>query len=136
MIFGKPKHFYMPKEYLVRCRADIVLYLELKDQNVDYYIEAYDYFLDHPTEYDGATIVKDLIDVYIDLPAMRHDYDYVVNLKKYKGLKWIVKKLTYDFDYGKNIEKMGKGIWTPYMRSFGLWLSTPLYWLGQKLKAF
>ena len=136
MIFSKPKFFHLSRFFLLKARQEIEMYLDLKGMIKDYYLEAYDYFMDHPTKYDGATMVKDLNDVYIDLTAMRHDYDYIVELPKHRGWEWLVEKVKIDFRYGKNIEMMGKGTWGAYSRVFGLWLSTPFYLIFKWLRLF
>jgi hypothetical protein len=41
------------------------------------YLQAFDFFCQNPTEFDGATIVKDLVDLNgLDLDAMLHDFQY------------------------------------------------------------
>ena len=43
------------------------------------YKEAYFYFCQNPTEYDGATIVHDRYNIDgLDLPSMLHDYLYII----------------------------------------------------------
>ena len=69
-------------------------------------MNAYNYFTTHPSEFDGATIVKDLVDFgELDLDAMLHDYDYITGSNRN-----IVKKFKADLKYIKNMEKNGKGI--------------------------
>ena len=129
-IFGDGKFFNRPFQQVLDDRKKVKILLQLKGLDVDYFLEAYDYFAVHTEKYDGASIVKDLIDlVGLDLGALRHDYDYIHLLKKYKGFEWLKNKFKYDFDYGKNMERLGKGIFTPYGRTFLLWLSTPFYYL-------
>ena len=134
MIFSKPKHFNKSKVFVEKARAEIVLFLELKNLDVDYYLKAYDYFVENPTEFDGATLTKDLKDLYVDFSAMRHDYDYIVLLKKHKGLTWLKQKTKYDYDYAKNIERLGKGGFSAWSRFVGLLLITPFYWVMVKTK--
>jgi len=127
-IFSDPKFFNRPYDSIMKDRKKLEIYLKLKGPYSEYYLEAFDYFIIHSDGYDGATIVKDLIDlVGVDLAALRHDYDYIHLLKQYKGFKWLKKKLKYDFNYGKNMERLGKGVIEPYIRVFLLWLSTPFY---------
>jgi hypothetical protein len=65
---------------------------------------------------------------------MVHDYQYIVQLPKYKGIKWLVKKIEFDWRYGRNMELLGKGITIPYSRTIALILSTFFYWLMVKCK--
>ena len=63
-------------------------------------------FVEHPTEFDGATIVKDLVDIgELDLDAMVHDYDYINGANRN-----FIKKWKADIKYIKNMERNGKGI--------------------------
>ena len=60
----------------------------------------------HPNKFDGATIVKDLVDIgKLDLDAMVHDYDYIHGANRN-----FIKKWKADIKYIKNIERNGKGI--------------------------
>ena len=125
------------REILNRKRNDLIRYLEIKELEflTAYFLEAYDYFIKHPNQYDGASFIKDLEDLpELSLSAMRHDFDYIINLPKYKGCKWLRKKIQFDWNYGKNLEKLGKGVSIPYLRVFGLWAITPLYWLCVKIR--
>ncbi|NQY29965.1 MAG: hypothetical protein HRT69_10900 [Flavobacteriaceae bacterium] len=119
-------------------RLDVLEYLRIKGipkfwkQLV---LDAYDYFEQHPNEFDGASIVKDLDDLpNLSLAAMVHDYLYLIELKKNKGWRWLYGKCIYDYWYGKLLEMFGKGIFTPYFRTVLLVLSTPFYWLLLAIK--
>ena len=69
----------------------------------------------HPSEFDGATIVKDLVDIEeLDLDAMVHDYEYINGANRNFINKWKA-----DIKYIKNMERNGKGI-----RVFRLFLLT------------
>ena len=60
----------------------------------------------HPSEFDGATIVKDLVDIEeLDLDAMVHDYEYINGANRN-----FIKKWKADIKYIKNMERNGKGI--------------------------
>lgn len=128
MFWSKSKFFKRDRRALLEDRVFLVSALEKMRLDETLFLEAYDYFIDHPESYDGATIVKDLKDfIGLDLSATRHDYDYLIELKKRKGLNWLIFKLKVDFRYGKNMENLGKGIITPYTRTLALWLTTPIY---------
>lgn len=135
MIWSRPKYFHLSTNYLKANRRELEYFLNLKGVNPDKYLEAYDYFVENPKKYDGATIVKDLDDVFgLDLSALRHDYDYLVPLKKEKGLKWLKMKFKIDFEYGKSMEIMGKHPFVAYLRVFLLWITTPFYLIIKLLK--
>ena len=137
MLGSKNKFFLQNKQTLEKKRNDLVSYLKYKELGslTNYFLEAYDYFVQHPLQYDGTTLVKDLEDLpNLSLSAMRHDFDYIITLPKYKGWKWIRKKIQLDWQYSNNLEKLGNGIAIPYLRTLGLWASTPLYWLYKTVK--
>jgi hypothetical protein len=55
-----------------------LLYKGYNQEQVDIYLKAFDYFSKKHTEFDGATVVKDLVDIPgLDLDAMLHDYHYI-----------------------------------------------------------
>lgn len=98
------------------------------------YLNAFDYFIRHPNKFDGATIVKDLVDIgELDLDAMVHDYDYIHGANRN-----FIKKWKADIKYIKNMERNGKGI-----RIFRLFLLTiigiifvPYCFIKYKIKEF
>jgi len=83
--------------------------LELKNRSaadISKYLKAYDFFCRYSTEYDGATIVKDLCDIPgLDADAMLHDYFYLIGANRSYSKKW-----NADLNYIKNMEKNAKGI--------------------------
>ncbi len=130
------KSTYFKTGDLVQKRKDVITYLRLKGLSHlnNYFLEAFDFFVVNPDEFDGATLVKDLNDIKgLTLSAMRHDYDTIMLLPKFTKLKWVKYNIIYAWHYGKNLELMGKGIWTPYFRAIGLIVATPLYWLLKKI---
>ena len=130
------KSIYFKTGDLVQKRKDVITYLRLKGLSHlnDYFLEAFDFFVFNPDDFDGATLVKDLTDIQgLTLSAMRHDYDTLILLPKFKGLKWTKYNAIYAWNYGRNLELMGKGIYTPYFRAIGLIIATPLYWMVKKL---
>ena len=75
------------------------------DEEIDLYIQAYDFFCRFTTQFDGATIVKDLCDLpKLDLDAMLHDYECLIganrNYKRWYKAVW---------NYYENQRKQGKG---------------------------
>lgn len=96
-----------------QAKQDLIQALKLKrrsSQDIQEYLEAFDYLSANPYDYDGATIVKDLIDLrysdtYLDADAMKHDYDYLMGANRDYIKKWKA-----DYKYIKNMELNGKGI--------------------------
>ena len=135
-MFGSRNNFFKKsKEQLRAYRNKVLIVLNYKDINNSKFIKAYDYFVYNPKQFDGATIVKDLDDLpNLDLSALVHDYEYIVELPKYKRFKWLKEKTKIDWRYARNMELLGKGITIPYARAIGLIIITPLYWLITKFK--
>jgi hypothetical protein len=100
------------KEELKKLKIEMRELLSIKgrgDVEIREYEIAFDFFDEYPWKYDGATIVKDLVDIrtdkgYLDVDAMLHDYQYVNGANKSFKLKWRA-----DLKYIKNMEKNGKG---------------------------
>jgi hypothetical protein len=109
MFWSRDYTFYNDKETLEKYRKylKVLLYIKGRDpKDIQEYLNAYNYFITHPSEFDGATIVKDLVDFgELDLDAMLHDYEYITGSNRN-----IVKKFKSDLKYIKNMEKNGKGI--------------------------
>ena len=118
MFWSRDYTFYNDKETLEKYRKylKVLLYIKGRDiKDIQEYLNAYNYFITHPSEFDGATIVKDLVDFgELDLDAMVHDYDYLHGANRN-----FVKKWKADIKYIKNMERNGKGI-----RGFRLLLLT------------
>lgn len=133
MFWSKSNFFKQDQDTLSGLKnivSSILFHLNVPENNI---LKAYDFFTKNPTKFDGATIVKDLVSIRgLDLAALEHDYNYIVELPKYKGISWLKKKIEFDWLYGKRMEQLGKGIY-PYNRSIGLILSTPIYWIIKKL---
>jgi hypothetical protein len=128
MIFSRPKFFILSDAFLRMKRHDVFELLTMKRIDTERYMTAYDYFMKNKMKFDGATIVKDLCDIpHLDLSAMIHDYEYIVNLKKRKGFDWLRYKCKVDYQYARDMELLGKGILVPYSRFVLLLLSTPFY---------
>ncbi|KIQ22642.1 hypothetical protein RT99_05910 [Flavobacterium sp. MEB061] len=86
---------------------------------ISIYLKAFDYFCQNPTDFDGATVVKDLQDLpKLDLDAMLHDYQYSVqNVAATFYTKWYS-----DWLYAKGQERKGKGQYSSFSRFIGLTL--------------
>ena len=106
---SKSDFFKQDRETLAEYRYQLLMMLKYKGRNekdINFYIEAYDFFCRFTTKFDGATIVKDLNDLpNLDLDAMLHDYQYLCGANKSFVRKW-----KSDLEYIKNMEKNGKGI--------------------------
>lgn len=129
------------KEELITQRHELIKFLvHSKKCNYDVVcgiIEAYDYFINNPNYYDGATLVPDLYDwKTIEIGALIHDYIYLdFNIKsnwKYKNLadKLYKRTLIY-FDAENNLRKTKL---IANERKLGLLISTPFLWIFNKLK--
>lgn len=102
-------------------------------QEVSEIMLAYDYFIDNPTQFDGASIVKDLDTINgLDAAAMVHDYDYILGY--FWSIRGLVRKIKNDWKYAQFQERTGKGSITPYTRAILLIISTPLYYLFFQVK--
>lgn len=120
MLGSKNNFFLQDKKTLNKKRKEVISYLKLKDYNkeeITIYLEAYDYFCVNNYAFDGATIVKDLIDISeLDLDAMLHDYHYIYfNVASNVGTKWKA-----DWLYAKGNERKGKGSYSSFSRFIGL----------------
>ncbi|GIZ08387.1 hypothetical protein [Flavobacterium sp. UMI-01] len=85
------------------------------------YKKAYEYFCQNPSQYDGATIVKDLVDIPgLDLDAMLHDYHYIV----FNAGANFATKFKVDWLFAKGTERKGKGLYSAYSRFIGLTITS------------
>ena len=118
MFWSRDDTFKKSKTELDILRKNVKAYLHIKERNISDisdYLNAFDYFTVHSDKFDGATIVKDLVDIgELDLDAMVHDYDYINGANRN-----FIKKWKADIKYIKNMERNGKGI-----RVFRLFLLT------------
>ena len=113
MFGSKNLFFFQGLDKLKNHRANLRLILKIKgrsEKDIKEYLVAYDFFAANPRKYDGATIVKDLVDIrsgkfYLDLDAMLHDYEYIKGSKHFFKTKW-----ECDRKYIRNMELNGKGI--------------------------
>lgn len=132
MFWSRNDFFKQSHEELYERKCNVYALLILKGySNTEAlpYIFAFDYFAQNPTEFDGATIVKDLCDIPgLDLDAMRHDYDYII-LGNSLGF---LKKWKADIAYLKGMERKGKGV--RFGRFFWLTISGIFFVPLRKLK--
>ena len=109
MFWSKDDTFKKSKQELDILRKNVKAYLNIKERkmsDISDYLNAFDYFTVHSDKFDGATIVKDLVDIgELDLDAMVHDYDYINGANRN-----FIKKWKADIKYIKNMERNGKGI--------------------------
>ena len=109
MFWSKDDTFKKSKQELDILRKNVKAYLHIKERkmsDISDYLNAFDYFTIHSHKFDGATIVKDLVDIgELDLDAMVHDYDYINGANRN-----FIKKWKADIKYIKNMERNGKGI--------------------------
>jgi hypothetical protein len=116
-MYGSRNYFFLQdKVQLAKAKRKLLSVLEAKERNGNdkrKYLIAFSYFCNKPQDYDGATIVKDLVDVrqgkyYLDMDAMLHDYEYVIGKADTIKDRWICDK-----KYIRNMELNGKGIRIP-----------------------
>ena len=109
MFWSRDDTFKKSKQELDILRKNVKAYLHIKERkmsDISDYLNAFDYFIVHSDKFDGATIVKDLVDIgELDLDAMVHDYDYINGANRN-----FIKKWKADIKYIKNMERNGKGI--------------------------
>lgn len=112
MLGSKNDFFYRKPDELTRSRYDMLEVLAILNrsyEDTNLYLNAYDYFTANPSEFDGATIVRDLFIIKgnghkLDIDAMLHDYEYITGVNKSFKLKHKA-----DFRYFNNMLKNGKG---------------------------
>lgn len=123
-MLGSENHFFTQDKATLLLKRDYVWkLLTMKgycNDAVAIYLKAYDYFTKNPSEFDGATLVKDLCDIPdLDLDAMYHDFCYLVyNVASNISMKWRADKL-----YSKGNERKGKSEYAAWSRFIGLSLS-------------
>lgn len=91
---------------------------------------AYNYFIENPLSFDGATIVNDLTQIKdLDIPAMVHDYGYF-------SAKNIKDRLKLDWQYSQDMRKFQIGYITAYSRMIGVFIInlSGLYTITKLLK--
>jgi len=103
MLLSTNNFFKQSREVLAYKREEVKRLLYFKEVYSSGYLKAYDYFCENKTEFDGATIVKDLNDIpELDLNAMLHDYRYITDFGVLKKFKW-------DYEYLQGMNDLGKG---------------------------
>ncbi|MDN3671522.1 hypothetical protein QWY99_05980 [Flavobacterium branchiarum] len=120
-MLGSYSHFFKQDSNALRKRRKAVSQLlKLKGYSfceINIYIIAYDFFCSNPSEFDGATVVKDLCDIPgLDLDAMLHDYHYL----RYRVGSSFTLKWKADWAYAKGQERKGKGQYSAFSRFVGL----------------
>jgi hypothetical protein len=127
MIGSQSDFFSKPKEILSKSRNKLIAILDLKGylpDEIAVYLRAFDYFCAHPLEFDGATIVKDLVDIPgLDIDSMLHDFHYgSYNVRSSFRLKWQA-----DWLFAKGNERKGKGSYSSFSRFIALTLIGIVY---------
>jgi hypothetical protein len=83
-------------------------------EEIAVYKKAYDYFIENPNSYDGATMTEDLKDVFnLDLDAMLHDFFY---LRYNVSASFKYTKIADETFYRETIRK-GKSSWNAGVRN-------------------
>jgi len=120
-MLGSVSHFFeQDKETLAQKWVDVSELLRLKGYSLEcrlIYLKAFDYFTINPNDFDGATAVKDLVDIPdLDLDSMLHDFHYIAyNVASSVSMKWRADKL-----YALGNERKGKSEYASWSRFVGL----------------
>jgi hypothetical protein len=121
-MFSSTNYFFSQgKDVLVIKRLHLEYILknvwERSDDVVLFYLSAYDFFCETPSEFDGATMVKDLNAMpNLDIHAMIHDYIYSV----YNVAADLKYKYKADLIYAHEMERMGGSAYATWSRFVGL----------------
>lgn len=115
MLGSENDFFVQSPSNLVRCRYDMLEVLDLlnrSDEDKLMYLDAFNYFIANPEQFDGATVMRDLFSLKypnrkLDIDAMLHDYEYITGANRSFKLKHEA-----DFRYFNNMLKNGKGAHT------------------------
>lgn len=127
-MLGSRNNFFRKSNRKLRAeRVKVFKTLQLKGyklSKINIYLHAFDYFCVHKDKFDGATIVKDLIDIPgLDLDAMLHDYLYV----SYNAAANFKTKFWADWIYFKGMERKGKDNVAAFVRFFLLTITGVVY---------
>jgi hypothetical protein len=111
---SKSDYFHQKKYNLILNWASLIdnLLIDFNFSRLDKirFRNAYNYFIENPNRFDGATIVKDITQIKgLDIPAMIHDYSYIhaPNLKH---------RLIADWEYSQDMRKFEIAWTTAYSR--------------------
>jgi len=78
---SKSNYFKQSKEALDQGHKEMLQFLDIKNFKPDQigcFEDAYNYFIDNPSHYDGATLSQDLYSIPgLELWSMLHDYFYI-----------------------------------------------------------
>ena len=78
---SKSNYFKQSKEALYQGNKEMLQFLDIKNFTPDQigcFEDAYNYFVDNPSHYDGATLSQDLYSIPgLELWSMLHDYFYI-----------------------------------------------------------
>lgn len=132
MLGSSNNFFFQSPIILSEKRKDVEQLLFIKgysEEQIDIYLQAFDYFTVKPKDFDGATFVNDLIDVPgsygfdgLDLDAMLHDWHYLY-FKVGSSFKY---KEMADKIFRDGIKKKGKGKANAKKRFKGLLIVSPI----------
>ena len=78
---SKSNYFKQSKEALDQGHKEMLQFLDIKNfkpDQIGWFEDAYNYFVDNPSHYDGATLSQDLYSIHgLELWSMLHDYFYI-----------------------------------------------------------
>lgn len=119
------KDFFKQKDemllYFRKRMEDYLLEKNYTLEQIQLYVNAYNYFWSNPNNFDGATLVKDLHDISkLDLDAMLHDYHWLI----YNVASNFKYQFLSNYAYSFGMRKKGKKI-APITRMIGLTIIMP-----------
>lgn len=151
MLGSKNNFFKQEKHVLNKKKEDLVSVLTFisgySETKTKLFLDAYDYFCENPSKYDGSTFSKDLIDIEgdkgfdgLDLEACLHDY---MDVKLNVSSDWGVLSKS-DFIFTEGIKERNKSSKTfkyfvitnfyDWYKSKGLILAKPFRFLRSRIK--
>lgn len=130
------KSFYFFQNDVVLLQKWELIRLILKDKGYSeieilHFQFAYDYFRDHVSRFDGATIVGDNYTIEgLSVTAMKHDYDCIM-IKRTSLKHYIKKRIEVDTNYRDDLIQVKRKYFintlTAYIMWFFLIATSPLY---------
>ena len=134
-MFGSKNTFFLQdKKILEEKRKDLEYLIKVlwnrNNDVIEFYLKVYDFFCENPSEFDGATIVKDLCIIKdLDTSAMLHDYLYLTyNVAANIKYKWKA-----DWLYAREMERGGGAAYSTWSRFIGLTIFGGLFFTPYKL---
>ena len=109
MLGSKNDFFYLPYSKLEVLKLDMLEALRLVDrskEDIQEYLDAYNYFICNPSQFDGTTVMRDLFTIKgegykLSVDSLLHDYESVTGANK-SFVKWYYSAIKYYNNLLKN----------------------------------